>query len=321
MCRTGGPRCTKHAKASYDKKMAKTQQLTGSYIAAPDEDKPGIAVALKRAVESATKARNDYDTTTGGLSDLARQIRKSQKNGKVDQEALQRFIVGYDTRLEQLRYHDAEADKYPRGSLGLVVDGAEWGSDGTQWWYGPDRRPHRLDGPAIIYPDGSQVWCRNGHADRDDGPAIIRADGSYEWRRKGRLHRDGDLPADVTEDGTQHWYRDGAQHRDGDMPAIIRADGTQEWLQNGVHHRDGAPAITRPDGYEHWMHRGQTHRDGDLPAVTHPDGTQEWWRDGERYRWEPGCSCPTYTPDAYDGPDDHAAASSTCPRHGTGVAH
>ena len=45
--------------------------------------------------------------------------------------------------------------------------------------------PHREDGPARIYPDGSQEWYRNGQLHRDDGPAVICTDGTLYWYRHG----------------------------------------------------------------------------------------------------------------------------------------
>ena len=37
---------------------------------------------------------------------------------------------------------------------------------------------HRLNGPALIKPDGSEYWLKNGLPHRDNGPAIIRSNGS-----------------------------------------------------------------------------------------------------------------------------------------------
>lgn len=31
----------------------------------------------------------------------------------------------------------------------------------------------------------------------------------------------------------------------------------------------------------------------------------------------PYCTCPKYNPEDFDSPEDHAAACSTCPEHGT----
>lgn len=40
---------------------------------------------------------------------------------------------------------------------------------------------HRTNGPAIIFSDGSEIWCNNGKIHREDGPAIVWHDGSREW--------------------------------------------------------------------------------------------------------------------------------------------
>lgn len=49
--------------------------------------------------------------------------------------------------------------------------------------------PHRDDGPAKIYPDGSEEWYQHGLRHRDDGPAITRR-GHREWYQYGLRHRD-----------------------------------------------------------------------------------------------------------------------------------
>lgn len=48
---------------------------------------------------------------------------------------------------------------------------------------------HREDGPAVVYPDGTQHWYRNGMFHRDDGPAVILPDGTQKWYRNGQLIR------------------------------------------------------------------------------------------------------------------------------------
>lgn len=40
---------------------------------------------------------------------------------------------------------------------------------------------HRVHGPAVIFVDGTIMWCQCGHLHRLDGPAIIWDDGSREW--------------------------------------------------------------------------------------------------------------------------------------------
>ena len=45
------------------------------------------------------------------------------------------------------------------------------------------RMPHRLDGPAIIYEDGTEEWMQFGQFHRENGPAVtvMRAALKSEW--------------------------------------------------------------------------------------------------------------------------------------------
>jgi len=54
--------------------------------------------------------------------------------------------------------------------------------------YSLNGRLHRLDGPAFIYPDGTQSWWLNGKYHRTDGPAIIYVDGTEEWYLNDRKY-------------------------------------------------------------------------------------------------------------------------------------
>jgi len=66
---------------------------------------------------------------------------------------------------------------------------------------------HRVNGPAIIYPDGTEEWWFNRNIHRDNGPAIIWA--TYKaWYKHGKLHRlDG--PAQEWNSGEKGWRIDG----------------------------------------------------------------------------------------------------------------
>lgn len=64
---------------------------------------------------------------------------------------------------------------------------------------------HRKDGPAIIYPDGTNKWYLNGELHRVDGPAAEYPDGEKKWYLNGKLHRT-DGPAAEYPDGTKMWY-------------------------------------------------------------------------------------------------------------------
>jgi len=51
----------------------------------------------------------------------------------------------------------------------VMSNNPEIDEDGTQTWRQPDGLPHRLYGPAIIYPDGSQSWVFESAPHRLDG--------------------------------------------------------------------------------------------------------------------------------------------------------
>ena len=80
-------------------------------------------------------------------------------------------------------------------------------------WLNGSGNPHREDGPAQEYSDGSKVWWVNGRQHREDGPAVERPDGYKAWCVNGLLHRlDG--PAKVLADGTVAFYKDGIKYTD-----------------------------------------------------------------------------------------------------------
>ena len=62
----------------------------------------------------------------------------------------------------------------------LVID-----KYGSRYYYNEEGRPHRTDGPAIEYSNGTKVWYINGLRHRTDGPAIEWADGDKEWCLNG----------------------------------------------------------------------------------------------------------------------------------------
>lgn len=54
------------------------------------------------------------------------------------------------------------------------------GTDGSTRYKVGDQF-HRLDGPAIKWPSGAELWYKNGKLHRTDGPAVIFATGYKEW--------------------------------------------------------------------------------------------------------------------------------------------
>ena len=57
---------------------------------------------------------------------------------------------------------------------------------GVVFWRLPDGKPHRVDGPAIEWPDGYKAWYINGELHRTDGPAIEHINGNKEWWVNGQ---------------------------------------------------------------------------------------------------------------------------------------
>jgi hypothetical protein len=115
-------------------------------------------------------------------------------------------------------------------------------------------KAHREDLPAIIYEDGTQVWCKNGVLHRDnDMPAIIDKIGTQFWAINGLFNREDDKPVIIYVDGTCKWLKNGKLHRDNDKPAVIHANGTQIWYKNDMIHRDDLPAIICENVLEWWI--------------------------------------------------------------------
>ena len=54
-------------------------------------------------------------------------------------------------------------------------------SGGTIHYFNSAGEPHRTHGPAVLCPDGTEVWYRNGELHRTDGPAVAYADGYELW--------------------------------------------------------------------------------------------------------------------------------------------
>lgn len=70
--------------------------------------------------------------------------------------------------------------------------------------------PHRLDGPACIYSNGTMKWFQHGLLHRLDGPAVISGNSTYRWYKRGKLHRLCG-PA-VRQPNKFHWYVDDVEH-------------------------------------------------------------------------------------------------------------
>ncbi len=136
------------------------------------------------------------------------------------------------------------------------------------------------DEPAVIFPNGSQMWFKYNMIHRENGPAAIhiKDDGKHEeWYKEGKCHRE-DGPAAIRPHGN-YWIENGVYHR-LDGPAIELSDGGLEWYVDGHRHRVGEPAIISPDGSRYWYLNGHLHRE-DGPAFDVLSYKIGWYLDGQ----------------------------------------
>ena len=63
--------------------------------------------------------------------------------------------------------------------------------DDIEHWVSKNK-PHREDGPAIIWDDGGKEYYLNGERHREDGPAQEYPDGSEYWYLHGKYIRSND---------------------------------------------------------------------------------------------------------------------------------
>ena len=84
---------------------------------------------------------------------------------------------------------------------------------GAKSWYNKAGKLHREnDQPALIYPDGTELWYKDGLLHREnDKPAVIASDGTKVWYLNDKCHRVGGRPAVINTDGTRYWWIDGIQ--------------------------------------------------------------------------------------------------------------
>jgi hypothetical protein len=111
-------------------------------------------------------------------------------------------------------------------------------------------QPHRIDGPAIIFPNMDEEWWFDGKRHRLDGPAIIyKSIGTESWWFNGVLHRIGG-PAKINNYNVFEYYNNGILHRT-DGPAID-APFYKKWYVNGLLHREDGAAVEAKDYKEYW---------------------------------------------------------------------
>lgn len=79
--------------------------------------------------------------------------------------------------------------------------------------------------------DGRETWTKDGKPHRDDGPAVIWRDGYKWWFQYGKRHR-VDGPAYEGKDGVKIWYLNDLKHCTTG-PAVDYANGKLEWWVDG----------------------------------------------------------------------------------------
>ena len=126
---------------------------------------------------------------------------------------------------------------------------------GTKRWVNDEGEQHRLDGPAVEHPDGTNEWWVNNKLHRVGGPALEYASGSKEWYQDGEYHRD-DGPARDLRNGHKEWYKHGRRHRVGG-PAVEDVNGDREWYIDDKRHREDGPAVEYAEGDSEWYLRGK----------------------------------------------------------------
>ena len=135
------------------------------------------------------------------------------------------------------------------------------GWDGTVKFYNTLDQLHRLDGPAVLDPNGTVQWRQFGHLHRLDGPAYVNAvTGDQHWFLQGVEYTQPDHAHQVEqlalidemsyvvecgESSTTYRNPAGQLHRTNG-PAVEYSDGGRTWYQNGILHRIEGPALENP---------------------------------------------------------------------------
>jgi len=91
---------------------------------------------------------------------------------------------------------------------GITMNSIMTIEDGVEIWKNEHGKPHRLNGPAIKFPNGNEEWWVNGKMHREVGPAFTSKAGLKFWYRNGKLHRENG-PAVETPEKKVVYYLNG----------------------------------------------------------------------------------------------------------------
>lgn len=239
MCRTGGPRCTAHARESLDRALAAAMAVVARVETETDPVKLEQAQAqVGPASRRLATAQAAFDTTSGGLKQLADTLR----NNPSDEAALRRWRNGYSTRLQQLQQHDLAAGRPPRPDLAFTIAGEQWCADGSRDPAGPvDKQDRRI--AAVIPLDRTETWAVD-----------YLADLAYDWRAPGNPNINGETLA--------LQLGDNATENNPKLSAVAEVDNARFWRIIG----HAQNRLTRQ------MDGRQVEARGDLYTVRHSAG-------------------------------------------------
>ncbi len=74
------------------------------------------------------------------------------------------------------------------GKFGVAKYGEFWFNNG---------KLHKIDGPAVLRPNGTKEWWLNGKLHRENGPAIEYSNGDKEWWINGKYYKNNTLKSSL----------------------------------------------------------------------------------------------------------------------------
>jgi len=150
-------------------------------------------------------------------------------------------------------------------------------------------KPHRLDGPAVIYDHGSEEWWVNGLRHRIDGPAVTKIHDykiQKEWWIAGKLHRLGGPAIEIVPANKRLNFYYKPKYFDIKDKSIdyLCFGKIEEWWEDGIRFRENLPSIVSDNGFEVWTKNGKAHRDNDYAIKLSNGGGQIWCSKGVIHR-------------------------------------
>lgn len=136
--------------------------------------------------------------------------------------------------------------------------------DGTIEYRGDYDDFHRLDGPARIKPNGSEIYYVDNEIHRyGDNPAVVNSNGYrayYEFDQRHRING----PAVILGDGTKEYYLNDKKLTEDEF--VLKQSGSKRYEdeygnvswrnEEGLFHRLDAPVFISSNGVEEFYQNG-----------------------------------------------------------------